>query len=285
MSGASPKTASRRPASTVARTATPAAARGNADALCPAAAAGPDDPAAGWVDGDDSRLCATLTEQAEHDRSQGRTRLVFESQAKPGKFVQHELPGRFRVLTHAPEAHAFVIGGLFETGVRVLMEQLAFIDDRDGSLRRSRYDVPLHIASAVVGPDLDAIALVAAPNSESDGMQLWLFRASSDALYYLGPAPAPPPAVFDCERPYPSRWLDMEHQPGYVDMDEGVITFPNATRVRASYGRDTCRGRSGRRTTRNWSLRRLTAAWTPGEAETETPAAAEDETPGPADDE
>jgi hypothetical protein len=143
------------------------------------------------------------------------------------------------------------------------MEQLAFIDDRDGSLRRSRYAVPLHIASSVVAPDSDSIALVAAPNSESDAMQLWLYRASSDALFYVGPAPAPPPSEFDCDKPYPSRWLDIEHQAGYAVMDPGVITFPSANKLRATYGRDTCRGRAGQRRSRSWNLAQLKAAWSP----------------------
>jgi hypothetical protein len=220
----------------------------------------PDDPAGLWVSGPGSKLCTTLTEVATHDGSQGKTRIVFASDEPDGARALHELEGRFRVLGHTPAARAFVIGGLFETGTAVLMDRLALIDDRDGSLRWSSYRGPLHIASALMSPDGTALALIAAPDGGNE-FRLWLYRVADDALLRLGPAPAPPPSTFDCDRPQLMRWLDLERHGGYVDLDPGVITFPGTDQLRASYGRDTCEARAKQRRTRDWDLTKLGEPW------------------------
>ena len=211
-------------------------------------------PTGAWFGGTHSKLCAALVEVASHDGSDGKTRLVFD--AGPDRLqVKHELTGIYRVFSHSERAHAFVVGGQFETGVIVLVERLALIDDRDGSLRWSSYREPFHIASIVASPDGDTLALVAAPDSaEVLPIRLWGYRVSSDTLVRLGPAPAPPPTDWQCDREYTSRWIDLQRNEGYEDMDPGVIAFPSADVLQASYGHDTCKARARIRSTRRWNL-------------------------------
>ena len=66
---------------------------------------------------------------------------------------------------------------LFETGVFMFMEALVQIDARDGSMRRTKYQLPLHIVSAVASEAGDEIALLAAPGRQrSSSPSLWLYR-------------------------------------------------------------------------------------------------------------
>jgi hypothetical protein len=206
-----------------------------------------------------------LLEHARHDGSYGRTRVIFEADARPGEQVVHELKGRYNVLTHSPAAHAFVLGGLFETGVIMYMDVLLQVDTRDGSLRHSRYRLPLHLVSAVASDEGDHIALLGAPGWGADSSpRLWVYRPELDALYGpLGPPPAPPPTDFQCERPHVRRWLDVLGQDGYEPLEPGIIRFSAPARMRVSYGADTCRRRAERRRVRDWDLTQLTAAWVP----------------------
>jgi hypothetical protein len=118
--------------------------------------------------------------------------------------------------------------------------------------------------SAQASDDGESIALLGAPGSEASAPRLWLYRPALDALYGpLGPAPAPPPSDFECERPTPRRWLDAMGQDGYVELDAGIVSFPTLTRLRVSYGADTCRARAQRRHLRECDLTQLKGAWAP----------------------
>jgi hypothetical protein len=211
-------------------------------------------PSGEWFSGTDTRACAALIEPASHDGSYGKTRIVFDGGPSAPQ-VTHELTGIYRIFSHSPRAHAFVIGGQFETGVFVLVERLGLIDDRDGSLRWSKYQPPLRIVSIVASPDGDTLALIAAPeNADMRPFLLWSYRPADDALSRLGPAPGPPPDDWECDRAYPSRWLTMPGNEAYADMDPGVITFSSPDELQVSYGADTCESRAKKRTVRRWNL-------------------------------
>lgn len=211
-------------------------------------------PDGAWFAGTSSRLCAALVEPASHDGSDGKTRLVFD-RGPDAPQVTHELTGIYRIFSHSPRAHAFVIGGQFETGVFVLVERLGLIDDRDGSLRWSKYRPPLRIVSVVASPDGDTLALVAAPDRpDIRPFHVWSYRPASDALSRLGPAPGPPPDDWECDRPHPSRWLSIPGNEAYADMDEGVISFSSPDELQVSTGADTCKSRAKKRTVRRYDL-------------------------------
>jgi hypothetical protein len=53
----------------------------------------------------------------------------------------------------------------------------------------------------------------------------------------------------------------MPGQDGYVDLDPGVITFPSADKLQATYGRDTCQGRAKQRRARTFDLTKLGERW------------------------
>jgi len=184
--------------------------------------------------------------------------LLFESEAGPRQ--RHELAGRFRVFGYSAAAHAFVVGGFFGAGRSVLLEELWLVDERSGSLRRSRYDRGLRAGSAVLSPDGQYLALVAGPRSARDRLGLWVYSVFHDALFRLGEPPAPPPVQFACGRARPSRWQNIARE-GYAELEPEILSFQAPARLRASYGRDTCRERARSRRTRDWDLARLHEPW------------------------
>jgi hypothetical protein len=213
-----------------------------------------------------------LVERATHDGSYGRTRVIVETDTHPDQQVIHELTGCYQILAYSVSADSFVLGGTFETGVFMFMDVLLQVDARDGSLRRSRYKLPLHAVSAVASTDGEHLALLGAPGWHDSAPRLWIYRPALDALYGpLGAAPAPPPSSFACDHPKPSRWLDLMGEEGYQTLEPGIVSFPASNRLRVSYGADTCRARAQRRRIQEWDLSLLKKVWMPADKDNQPP--------------
>ena len=205
---------------------------------------------------------------ARHDGSYGAVRLELQTLADHRLVGSQKLGGVWQVLTYVPSTRTFVIGGEFETaGSWLPLDQIRYVDEATGAMRRSRYDGETWIAFAAV-PGLDGRFIALVGESRPDGafqdgrFRLQVLDTTKDALYDLGRPPAPPPLSEDdaSDSDHDGRWDWGTPVGGLVEMDPGIITFSDAHTLRVSYGADTIKRRAGRRRQRSWDLERTIAA-------------------------
>ncbi|MBI5489415.1 MAG: hypothetical protein HY905_18930 [Deltaproteobacteria bacterium] len=208
-----------------------------------------------WLEGSVSRLRSGLVEAPQHDGSFGKTR--FELEATDGSDRppwRRDLEGQWTVLGYSPVRHAYVLGGQFEKGAWLPLDDLRYLKERTGSLLPSRLSGREWIAlAAIPSPTLRYVALIARVDGQPQ-FRLHVLDLEKDEIAEVGPAPAPPPTDFKCDPPpQPHQWGDEVD--GLVEMDAGIIVFSaDERRLTASYGDDTCAARSAQRTTREWNL-------------------------------
>ena len=204
---------------------------------------------------------------AMHDGSYGAARLELQTLGDHSMVVSQKLEGVWQVLTYVPSTRTFVIGGEFETaGSWLPLNEIRYVDEATGAMRRSRYDGRTWIAfAAVPGPDGRFIVLVG--ESRPDGsfqdgrFRLQVLDTTKDALYDLGRPPAPPPLSEDdaSEFDRDEGWDWGTPVGGLVEMDPGIITFSDAHTLGVSYGADTYKRRARRRRQRSWDLEQTVA--------------------------
>ncbi|MBN1771906.1 MAG: hypothetical protein JXB32_11625 [Deltaproteobacteria bacterium] len=182
----------------------------------------------------------------------------FELEATDGSdrpAWRRDLEGRWTVLGYSPARHAYVLGGQFQKGACLPLDDLRYLEERTGALLPSRLNSRRWIAfAAVPSPTLRYVALIARVDGQPQ-FRLHVFDVDNDEIAEAGPAPAPPPTDFKCDPPR-THWWDLDVD-GWVEMDAGIIVFSaDERRLTASYGDDSCAARSAQRTIREWDLER-----------------------------
>jgi hypothetical protein len=198
-----------------------------------------------------------------HDGSYGAARLELQAVADRRTILTKKLEGTWRVLGYVAARRAFLLGGQFETGAWLPLDDLEYVDEASGTMSRSRVTADGNwIAFAVVpGPDGRFVAAVGEYRADqafgAGRFRLQLLDAAKDALFDLGRPPAPPPQEEPPEEP--GRWQWGDPVDGVVEMDPGIITFVDARTLRVSTGADTWKRRGQRRQIRSWDLERVAA--------------------------
>ena len=217
-----------------------------------------------WTVGTTARARVQATELAMHDGSYGAARLEVQAVAGGQPILTKKLEGSWRVLAYVAARRAFLLGGQFETGAWLPLDDLEYLDEATGAMSRSRVTADGHwIAFAVVpGPDGRFVAAIGEYRADqafgAGRFRVQLLDAVKDALYDLGRPPVPPPAE-DPPEEGGSRWQWGDPIDGVVDMDPGIITFVDAHTLRVTYGADTWKRRASRRTAKTWDPERVTA--------------------------
>lgn len=214
-----------------------------------------------WVDGHFGRLRLRTLRSPRHDADYGATAIEQETPAPGGgarKVVKTEKEGLWRVIAYLDDIGAYLLGGLFERGAWLPLDTLVYVDERTGVWRESYVDRTRWMAMAAV-PSAHGrfVAFVADPQGTS--FELEVLDTRTDTMVHLGKAPAPPPLEKDDRDLCPAGGgRDLftwgEGTDGFVDMDAGIITFPDDHTLAVSYGADRCRGRSRSRHVRRWDL-------------------------------
>jgi len=219
-----------------------------------------------WTVGTSGRLRIQATEAPRHDGSFGAARLELQALADHRLVLSKQLEGEWQILAYVPSARTFVIGGQFETGAWLPLDEIRYVDETIGAMRMSRYDGGTWIAfAAVPGPDGRFIVFVGQSRGdrafEGGRFRLQVLDTIKDALYDLGRPPAPPPVNEDDASAFDPHvgWDWGAPVDGVVQMDPGIITFSDAHTIRVSYGADTIKRRAGRRRQRSWDLERTVA--------------------------
>jgi hypothetical protein len=236
----------------------PAARPPAAAPAAPAVAASHDED--GWTDGATARLRLRRTSAPRHDGSYGAVHLELEALAGRRVIASRDLDGVWSVLAYSPAARAFVIGGEFEVGAWLPLDDISYVDEHTGELRRSRYDDGSWIAlAAVAGPGGRYVVFVGQSTPSrvptAGGFRLQVLDPVADRLYDLGPAPAPPPAEDAQGSEGRCDWGDPVD--GLTVLDPGILELPDAHTLRASDGADQCQARANKRRTRSWDLDRV----------------------------
>jgi hypothetical protein len=240
----------------------------------PSAASGPDGRAArrvpgrasvgpeeGWTNGTSARLRVRSVETPLHDGSFGADRVELQSLADKKVLASDDIEGRWQVLAYAPASRAFVIGGEFEVGAWLPLDAVSYVDEKTGALRQSRYSEKDWIAlSAVAGPGGRYVVFVGqmAHVHVAGGFRLQALDTAKDALYDLGPAPAPPPQEVATGDGGRCDWGDPVD--GVTPMDPGIVRFTDAHTLTVSYGADNCTTRAPKRRVQTWDLDRVVAS-------------------------
>ena len=222
-----------------------------------------DDP---WTKGTSGRLRIQAIEAPRHDGSFGAARLELQALADHRVLLSQQLDGEWQILAYVPSTRTFVIGGQFETGAWLPLDEIRYVDETVGAMRMSRYDGGTWIAfAAVPGPDGRFIVFVgeSRPDRAFEGgrFRLQVLDTARDALCDLGRPPAPPPLSEDDASEFePDEGWDWGAPvDGLVQMDPGIMTFSDPHTIRVSYGADTIKRRAGRRHQRSWDLERTVA--------------------------
>jgi hypothetical protein len=209
-------------------------------------------PQDGWVNGQTARLRVVAKEMPRHDGSYGSAEIRLETLADHRVVSAKTREGTWTVICYVPAARAFVLGGQFEMGAWLPLDVIEYVDEATGALRESRYGGGSWMAfAAVPSPDGRFIAFVAARRNV-DPFRLEVLDVARDALFELGPAPRPPPEP--SYEPEAGHWGWADPVDGLVDMDPGILTFPDDHTLRATYGADTYRRRAAHRSVRSWDL-------------------------------
>jgi hypothetical protein len=217
-----------------------------------------------WTAGATARIRVQTTELAMHDGSYGAARLELRRLADGKPILTKKLEGTWRVLAYVAARRAFLLGGQFEVGAWLPLDDLEYVDEATGAMTRSRVTADGNwIAFAVVpGPDGRFVAAIGEYRADqafgAGRFRLQLLDAAKDALFDLGRPPAPPPAE-DPPDEGRGRWQWGDPIDGLVEMDPGIITFVDAHTLRASYGADTWKRRASRRTAKTWDLERASS--------------------------
>ena len=222
-----------------------------------AAPASSTDDGGGWVTGTTARVRVVQMKMASHDGSYGSARVELETLSDRRKILSRELEGTWRVLAYAPAAHAFVLGGQFEVGVWLPLDAVSYVDEATGAIRPARVAQGSWVAfAAVPGPTGRFIAFVGkwgGHATEAGRFRVQVLDTAGDALYDVGPAPAPPPdAFFAEERRRRCDWGDPVD--GVVEMEAGIVRFVDDHTLRVSTGADGCLKRAIRRREQTWDL-------------------------------
>lgn len=219
-----------------------------------------------WTRGTSGRLRIQAVEAPRHDGSFGAVRLELQALADHRVVLSKQLDGEWQLLAYVPSTRTFVIGGQFETGSWLPLDEIRYVDETTGAMRMSRYDGGTWISfAAVPGPDGRFIVFVGESRAdrafEGGRFRLQVLDTTKDALYDLGRPPAPPPLSEDDASEYDAAdgWDWGTPINGVVQMDPGIITFFDAHTIRVSYGADTITRRAGRRRPRSWDLERTVA--------------------------
>jgi len=222
------------------------------------------DESAPWTNGATSQLRVQTTEMAMHDGTYGAARLELRALAGGKPIATKRLEGTWKVLCYVAARRAFLIGGQFEIGAWLPLDDLQFVDEGTGALTRSRVtaDGGWIAFAAVPGPEgrfVAAVGIFRRDQSFSAGrFRLQLYDAVQDALYDVGrpPAPAPDPdAVYDDD----GGWDWGDPIDGLTEMDPGTIVFSDPHTLQVSYGADTRKRRARQRQTKSWDLARVSA--------------------------
>jgi hypothetical protein len=205
-------------------------------------------------------------EAPQYDGSFGAARLELQTLAEHRVVLSKQLDGEWQILAYVPSTRTFVIGGQFQTGSSLPLDEVRYVDETTGAMRMSRYDGGTWISfAAVPGPDGRFIVFVGESRAnrafEAGRFHLQVLDTTKDALYDLGRPPAPPPLSEDDASEYDPAdgWDWGTPVDGVVQMDPGIITFSDAHTIRVSYGADTIKRRAGRRRQRSWDLERAVA--------------------------
>ncbi len=199
---------------------------------------------ASWTAGDGTRAGVVVIERPRYEKSAGTTRVVLETSAATR---QHDLDGQWSILGYAPALHAYLLGGEFERGAWLPLDDLQYLDERTGDLRPSKWNATDWLAfAAVPSPTLRYLALVGQADGEGP-IQVYVLDVASEQLAAVGKPPAPPPTTFQCDEPRAHVWGDEAD--GLVEMDPDVIVFStDEQRITLRYGKDTCAARAPKRT-------------------------------------
>ncbi|HXU02403.1 MAG TPA: hypothetical protein VN903_15670 [Polyangia bacterium] len=226
-----------------------------------AVATPPPADASAWTAGATARLRVVQTKPAAHDGSYGSARVELQALGDHRQILSKEIEGTWRVLAYAPAARAFVIGGQFETGAWLPLDAVSYLDEATGALRPARFTGTWIAFAAVAGPNGRFVAFVGkwGPDADTAGrFRLQVLDAAADALYDVGPAPAPPPDSFWAEE-HRRRCDWGDPVDGFVEMDAGIVRFTDDHTLRASYGADSCLKRGARRREQTWDLEKIVA--------------------------
>jgi len=213
-----------------------------------------------WTAGATARLRVVQTKPAAHDGSYGSARVELQALGDRRQILSKEIEGTWRVLAYAPAAHAFVVGGQFEMGAWLPLDAVDYVDEATGAIRAARFAQGSWLAfAAVPGPNGRFVAFVGkwGRNADAAGrFRLQVLDVAADALYDVGPAPAPPPDSFYAEeRRRRCDWGDPID--GVVALDEGIVRFVDDHTLRVSYGADSCLKRAARRREQSWDLEKI----------------------------
>lgn len=220
--------------------------------------------AAPWTAGTTARIRVQTTEVPQHDGSFGAARLELQTLSDHRALLSQKLEGTWHLLAYVPSTQTFVIGGQFETGAWLPLDEIRYVDEASGEVRMSRYDGGTWIAfAAVPGPDGRFIVFVGESRRdrafEGGRFRLEVLDTAKDALYDLGRPPAPPPdedSPFDADE----GWDWGAPIDGLEHMDAGIIAFTDGHTLRVSYGADTQKRRARQRRQRSWDLSRAVVA-------------------------
>ncbi|MES1207139.1 MAG: hypothetical protein ABUS79_14475 [Pseudomonadota bacterium] len=207
---------------------------------------------------------------AQHDGSWGSAQMRLERLADHRTIATKTMEGTWTLLTYVPAAHEFVLGGEFEVGAWLPLNVISFVDEATGAVRHSRYNGVWMAFAAVPSPDGRFIALVGALD-QSRPFRLEVLDIVNDALYELGPPPAPPPDSAPITKGFDGGWDWGDPIDGLTPMDASIITFPDDHTLRVTYGRDTSRRRARHRTARTWDLAQVVANQRPAKPVRERP--------------
>jgi hypothetical protein len=222
-------------------------------------AAPPSADEAGWTAGATARLRVVQTKPAAHDGSYGSARVELQAVGDRRQILSKEIEGTWRVLAYAPAAHAFVLGGQFEIGAWLPLVAVSYVDEATGTIRPARFSESWVAFAAIAGPNGRFVAFVGKSGKNADAagrFRLQVLDVAADALFDVGPAPAPPPDSFYAEE-HRRRCAWGDPIDGVVEMDAGIVRFIDAHTLRASYGADSCLKRAARRREQSWDLDKI----------------------------
>jgi hypothetical protein len=201
-----------------------------------------------------------------HDGSYGAARLELQAVADRRPILTKKLEGSWRVLAYVAARRAFLLGGQFETGAWLPLDDLEYVDEATGAMTRSRVTADGNwIAFAVVpGPDGRFVAAIGEYRADqafgAGRFRLQVLDAENDALHDLGRPPAPPPNEDPPDDDDRGRWQWGDPVDGMVQLEPGILTFVDPHTLRATYGADGWKRRAPRRTARTWNLEKVAAA-------------------------
>jgi hypothetical protein len=211
----------------------------------------------GWVKGATARLKIEVKERPRHDVTDGSVALRLEALADHKAIAAKTMEGTWRALAYVPAAHLFVLGGQFEVGAWLPLNNISYLDEATGALRPARHNEDWLALAAVPSPDGRFIAFVGALGDHY--FRLEVLDTVNDGLYELGQPPAPPPDAHPVAKTSSGEWDWGDPIDTVTEMDPGIITFPDDHTLRVSYGRDTPAGRAPKRTAKSWDLRQVIA--------------------------